>query len=40
VSSKPLMTSKVAEPNSMKKQVLTNDKKNLREKFNRSVIVI
>jgi len=26
-SSKPLFTSKVAEPNSIKKQVLTNDKK-------------
>jgi len=33
-SSKPLVISKVAEPTSMKKQVLNNDKKNLREKFN------
>jgi len=38
--SKPLVTSKVAEPTFMKKQVSTNDKKNLREKSNQSIIVI
>jgi hypothetical protein len=38
--SKPLVTFKVVEPTSMKKQVSTNDKKHLREKSNRRVIVI
>jgi hypothetical protein len=33
-SSKPLVTSKVVEPTSIKKQVLANDKKKLREKSN------
>jgi hypothetical protein len=37
---KPLVTFKNAKPTSMKKQVLANDKKNLKEKSNRSVIVI